>query len=747
MAKRASEATSLFANVKAAARLCSLAAATVLLVCQPVSSLAHKNGCVVVIIAGAISIRDLADTELPNISAVFREGSAGLMNVRTGRPTPDIEPTPRPGMLPGCLSLGAGAMASGGLEVGRAYDFDSPLFGTSAAHIYASRTGVKPAPCTVLHVEIAKMARINESAAYRARPGLLGNTLRASGVKTFVIGNSDLPAEIHREAAAVAMDGQGIVDGGTVSSSGLVRRDPAAAYGMSSDVALLARLTAQHLGRRRFIVVDFGDSFRADFYADLCDDSQASTLRRKAISRLDRLVGLIRADLNPKRDTLILLSPCTRTATDFENERLAPLLIQGPGYRSGLLTSPSTRRMGVVTLADVAPTILGIFGIDVPPGMTGRRIHSCAPHLQNLEHLLRLNAESIMQADRLPLMRASSVVQSILVILATLVIVAYPHEKLMRAARWAAVLPAVVPLAMLYMPAFYRGGLAGSAVILCALVAAAAAFLVLRFESPSRALMWTCGLLAASLLVDLARGAALIKWSVAGYSLADGARYYGIGNELMGTMLGATVIFVCLSNLLDAVPAGLRTAFSCAVFVTVFAFLGAPGLGAEAGGAIGAAIAFTTTLVARSTWRPSGRDFALLAAASLLALVTLFGIDALRGGGSQSHVGRALGLLASGDSRAIVAIAARKIGLNVMLLSTSLWSRLLFTSLAAAALLYWRDRPECGGSGAGREYCGALIGLAVCVLTAFVLNDSGVVAAAACSVLRWSLVVVGARDE
>lgn len=748
MARRASAVTRPVTGKGVRARLLSLVAAAALLpaVLAP-PAIASKEGCAVVVIAGGISIRDLADPRLANISRLLREGSAGLMNVRTGRPTADTEPVERPGMLPGCLSLGAGAMASGGLEVSRAYDSGSLAGSVTAARVYFYRTGMRPPPGTVVHTEIVKMRRINESAAYRARPGLLGAALRRAGVRTFVFGNSDMPEEIHREAAAAAMDERGIVDGGTVSSPGLARRDPEAAYGVSCNVELLAKLAADSVAPKRFIVVDFGDTLRADFYGEYCTDEQAAALRRKAAARLDRLVGLVRASLDPERDLLILLSPCTRISTEFENERLAPVIISGPGYGSGLLSSPSTRRDGVVALTDIAPTVLASFGADIPAGMTGRRIHLIRTGTESLDYLLTLNTEAIRQADRLPVMRAGSVVQSIIVILATVALLAGSRGRLRRAALWAAVVPAVIPLAMLYLPAFYRGGLAGSAAALCGIAVLLMAALVLLVRSPARALMWTCGILVASILVDLARGASLIRWSIAGYSLVDGARYYGIGNELMGTVLGASIVFVGLACSLGVVSGRLRGVFAGTVFLIVFAFLGAPGLGAEAGGAIGAALAFVTAIVTRSTWRPSRQGILLIAAAAALGVGALFGLDALRGGGSQSHVGRALQLLASGDIRGVAAIATRKIGLNVMLLSTSLWSRLLFLSAAAAALLHWRGRRVTENSNVRREYAGALSGLAAGVVAAFLLNDSGVVAAAACAVLMWSLSVVKEDEQ
>ena len=93
----------------------------------------------------------------------------------------------------------------------------------------------------VLHTEIIKIRSINASASYAASPGALGSALRNAGLTTAVIGNADLPGEMHREAAAVAMDESGIVDFGAVGSTGFMEADRKAPYGMRTNGAELLR--------------------------------------------------------------------------------------------------------------------------------------------------------------------------------------------------------------------------------------------------------------------------------------------------------------------------------------------------------------------------------------------------------------------------------------------------------------------------------------------------------------------------
>jgi len=242
--------------------------------------------------------------------------------------------------------------------------------------------------------------------------------------------------------------------------------------------------------------------------------------------------------------------------------------------------------------------------------------------------------------------------------------------------------------------------------------------------------------------VDLARGAPLIGSSVAGYSLAEGARYYGIGNELMGTMMGATLVGIGLALSTAKVSPRRAGVWAGVVYALVFLFIGAPSLGAKVGGALAMAPAAIVALLARRGRRPGWRGVTLVAVLTIVVVGGMFALDSIRGGSSQSHMGRVVGLAASGDASGVFTLFERKIALNFMLLSTSLWSRLLGLSLAASAALFWWGRRTRGAEFLTREKAAAASGAVVGTVCAFAFNDSGVLAAAACAVLLWSMIAV-----
>ncbi|MDH7601042.1 MAG: hypothetical protein QHI38_02735 [Armatimonadota bacterium] len=712
----------------------------------PCSAAGGYPGKVVMVIAGGISVRDLAAPELFNTARLLAKGSGGLMNVRTGRPNKLMEPTEQPGMESGCLTLGAGAMAVGGAEVRRAANAGQMIGSIPAAQLWSCRTGNPITDSEVVHTEIALIQRVNQAATYRAKPGLLGGTLRSNGILSGVVGCSTIPGEPHAECAAAAMDSQGLVACGDVSSPRLLEPDPHAPFGVRTNQVHLVAQFDRALAKCGFVVVDVGDTYRADRYAQYCTDAQAQALRRWAVKQLDKLIGAIASRLDFSNDTLILLAPSPRTFSEIPEERLSPIIICGPGFRGGVLSSPSTRRKGLVTICDVAPTVLSAFHLQAPPEMTGRPIYAVECR-QPLDFLLSLNLRASLQGQRQVLVRAASVLQSVVVVLATMGLLA-GSMRVRCAAAWAALLPLALTLAVLFAPVLYSGGLPGTAAVVLFGTAALVVIFSRVFKTPMRVFVWLCGFLVLSILVDLMRGAQLASSSVAGYGLLEGARYYGLGNELMGSLLGAGLLGTAAALSGRHIRRPTALCVFVLMLVLIFVFVGWPSLGANAGGAISTAAALAAVVFALSGRKPSWNIVLGVLLAVVLGAGVLFAADLLRGAAAQSHIGRLAESTAGGRLAGAVVVAQRKLALNLMLVSTSVWSKLLGLSIAASLAVYMfsRNRRRAGWQAYNQIDNAAMVGGSVAVAAAFIFNDSGVLAAAAVAVVLWSYLVLRSSE-
>src|SRR5205085_7862353 len=68
------------------------------------------------------------------------------------------------------------------------------------------------------------------------------------------------------------------------------------------------------------------------------------------------------------RDAVLVVAPIPQLG----DRSVTVAALRAPGVTPGLLRSATTRRAGFVTLADVAPTVLDLLGIDRPESMEGR---------------------------------------------------------------------------------------------------------------------------------------------------------------------------------------------------------------------------------------------------------------------------------------------------------------------------------------------------------------------------------------
>ena len=83
----------------------------------------------------------------------------------------------------------------------------------------------------------------------------------------------------------------------------------------------------------------------------------------------DREIGRIAAML-PARTILVVAG-----ISDDGTPHLRLLVVSGPGFRSGLLVSPSTRQRGLALLTDVPVSVLHWLGRPVPSGAAGQVLH------------------------------------------------------------------------------------------------------------------------------------------------------------------------------------------------------------------------------------------------------------------------------------------------------------------------------------------------------------------------------------
>lgn len=412
---------------------------------------------------------------------------------------------------------------------------------------------------------------------------------------------------------------------------------------------------------------------------------------------------------------LLVLSPYVSEADYRAGRRLTPVLVWGLGVPAGLLYSPSTHRAGLVTNTDFAPSIAAYFDLtreDFPSRPFGQAwTPEAAPNAVDV--VARLNAEAERQAHSLAILPYVALTLALTVALGTVL-------------AWRRRLPTLWPVAVaalltaLLLAATPNEALAGF------LLLTAAAWLGARRFSAQAALLLLFGLSAGALCADMLTGNRLMHRSLLGYSAIEGARYYGIGNEAMGLLIGT--LLVLAARLWSASRA--RQGAIVAGLALVCLLLGAPSAGAKAGGVLVSLLAFGTLLLMLRGGKWSARMVLGLGLGAASLLAGAVGLDLLLSHGhAHSHLGEAARRIGTGGWGEAESIITRKLAVETRLAWHSAWAAPLWTGFACVLLL--NRQP---GAAADRALLGAgLTAVAACVA----LNDAGVVAGALCVLPVW----------
>lgn len=688
--------------------------------------LSVPSGKVVVLCGDGLSWPDVASKQAPySIWEFFQRASVGLLN------TGVLGLKTRSAVY---ATMGAGAKSAGLLP-------DKPLEAAepaellpegAAGDVYRQRMGEEPPPRGVVVLSLPALLEANKKGQSTATPGLLGEEIHKVGLKTALVGHADTPEMMHREPSLLVADSMGRVDIGRVGVD-ILSPSPEAPFGTWLNLERLKRAADEALKEASLIVVDFGDTYRAEKQAQSALEEVAERHKRRSLQRCAKFLKWLEGRLDPQRDLLIFLSGLPPRTGGWPRDRLTFVALLGKGFEGGLLTSESTRRPGLVAAVDLAPTILHFFGLKAPLQVEGLPMKALPFDGDKAAFLTALERRAdVNYMLRLPVVKGFIYLVAFVLVLG-LVALFYGRPG----ARWVYIVDKTllafmaVPLALLVQPLMAPPSIPAFAVSLLALVG------LLTFLAKVVEERWGAGVAFVGLLTTLAvvvdswAGARLNGGSVMSYHPAVGARFYGIGNEYMGIVVASTL--VGLGCLLDrAKPASsTERGLGAASFAMFFVLLsiGLPQVGANLGGAITAAVGFGLFAFKALGVKVRLKQALLLilGAIALAALVSV--LDLLLGGGT--HLGRAARLATHGEWKELLVIAWRKLSTNIRLFKSVAWSRLLLVFVIVLAVLLHRPRGLMASMLGRRRWFGpASVSSIVAMLVAIVVNDSGVVACA-----------------
>ena len=617
-------------------------------------------------------------------------------------------------------------------------------FATIGAGARVEAPDVLAPPAQVTHGEafdavrapgLAELRQSADTAGYGARPGALGSALEDIGA--YALGNADLgrPPPLAfgagRWTILAAMDRRGVAGHARVGSE-LTEESPGSPYATATDEDALWPAVDRALRRRCGVTfVDHGDLERAEQLA-LATATPRSEANARALVAADALLGHILGSLDPRRDLLLAVSPTSPAW--LPDAHLGVALAVGPEFPAGsTLRSAATRRPGLVTLPDVAPTVLHHLDIEAPVEMSGQRWVAVPGSGDRIEAAVDLDARTVFVDGMKSGVTWSFIAGVALVSSAAAAALWWPGRQ-PRPSWWRPALVAACLAVVAFPVATFLLGLLDAAalgpfwypLVLVVLVVSLVAAALLSLRDDAARVGALCALTAAVLLADVVSGARLQMNTPLGYSPIVAGRFAGIGN-LAFAVLSAAALTSAALLVHRRGPSRTTLAVAAGTFVLVAIVDGAPGFGSDVGGALAVVPGFAVALLVLSGRRPGWRFVAMSAVGALALVGILIAVDLARAPEDRTHLARLVEGVGERGGGFLLDTLRRKATANLDVLRSSAWTWLVPVQGAALAAILARPRETwTAWACADRAVSSIVVGGGLLALLGFAVNDSGI---------------------
>ena len=480
---------------------------------------------------------------------------------------------------------------------------------------------------------------------------------------------------------------------------------------------------------KQVVVAVYDDLQRVDSYAALAEERATQEQHLAALNRLNNLVKGItdpHGSLAYKKGSLLLIGPTPGRLAHQRRERFGPVLLwQAPdssqNVTPGLLTSPTTRLTpGLLGATDIAATVMTLLGSpDVKIGVG--RAAQITPNDQRLD--TRLYHWSAQAREQALLFYLPWVLGISLLLALWLRSVGYPQT--------AQTIGITLLTAPFFLTLYASSGqtylLSGLSMVCVAMIGGCYP------EKGVLALRIIATLTAFLILIDTFLGGMILSRSPLSWSAGEAVRFYGIGNEMAGVLIGMAFLALITPNSKNSENSGNSENRRLLVGMTgtlLCLTLALPTLGANNGGFFAAAVGFGFAFVycQPNHRRKIGLFYGICVLVFILGLLVYEGNRSLT---ERTHLGEAV---ANAQSRGGVGweeIALRKLQMNAHLVYTSPWMVLLASEILVLILHVRRSKDTNSSPDNSSPNSAILLGLVTGGVAAFLFNDSGVVAAAA----------------
>jgi hypothetical protein len=572
----------------------------------------------------------------------------------------------------------------------------------------------------------------NNRKLFNAHPGVLGTALAHAGIERAVIGNADQPtssppATAMRQVADALATPDGVTPRGSVSTD-LFSRNAAGPFGLAIDPAAYLAAFQRAWTGRAVVLVEDSDLVRFDASGG---SAQPAPARARALDPLlrsfDRLLGQMLASVDPARDAVMVMGPTDPSG----HSQLTVASLRAPGIRPGLAVSDFTRRSGFVSIVDIGPTILNVFGVGAPDSMEGRPIdfgRTGGSFADRRSFLIDSNVGAVFRDARIGPVTIAFIAAQVFLTLAAAIAFTWFGRRSRRAIEIGALsLLGVIPatfLAVLLPFDRHAVWLYWLFIVGVGAVIGIGSYLVTDRRGVG-ALVVCLSAIVVLLVGDIVTGARLQFNTVFGYSPTVAGRFAGIGNLAYSELSAAALLLACLL----AYKIGGRRGAIVATAVLAIAIVvdGMPIWGSDIGGVLSMVPAYGIAVTGLLGWRVRVRTLIIGFAVTAFALVAFTLIDLSRPKDHETHLARLVRSTQSEGWHSFTIVIRRKLAENFGVLFSSPWTLMVPIVLAGVAYIIYRAP---GRLRALQERIPpmrwGLVSLAVLAVLGFSLNDSGI---------------------
>lgn len=664
-----------------------------------------------VIVANRLTLSDIE--KMPNVNRLIDEGSIGLMNTRGVNGYKGAE---------SFATINASSKAYANNESSQLYNLSGEY-----KRIYENRIGIIDGEYAIGNIQLGKLCNQNEKNRYSPYIGALGHSLHEVGLKTAAFGNSDTDEEIIRTGSLIAMDSKGLIDYGEVED--ILLEDIGYPYGIKTDYDKILKELASIKQKASLLVIDTGDLNRLNSYSDFLSTDVFYRKRDLILKDIDDFVGDMVSRLDDERSLVMIISPnAGEERTDGNN--LSPIVLWGKGIEKGVLTSSTTNRKGIVSNLDIAPTIAKFLRAPLD-NMTGNPISSIERE-KGLDYVKLVNNRiRTTSKTRSKTLLIYGIITIIIMISISILLILNidTNNKIGIIFKRFILLLYVMPMVFIFSSLLYIDNLIKYFVSLFAFIMFCW-FVVGRFNSHKSIYYISVGYFII-FLIDLITKGNLTRYSILSHDPIIGARYFGMGNEMVGVFLAISALLAGL--LMDRYNNKYLPILSLSLSVIM---VGHPRLGANVGGTMAILSATIYFILIGKGKKLNIKNIILFIVLVGLVISVLGYIDIVLNP-NPTHLGRTIGTIGDKGIGIIQDIISRKLLMNIKLIGVTIWTKVIFVDILVQIILIFmfKDRilyiMEKGiGKGILSGIIGSIIGL--------LLNDSGVILSA----LTMSLITI-----